>query len=316
MQDFNHDALEREFTEHTLSQMHPQVRDWRGSQLDTDIRAAMKDLVSLVSDDGEARRFADIMEVTGMSPDHFKVRLIEVDGHRFLAQIDFTDETGASPFVSVFRGSSPPGTIAETSVLERLAASFAGFAPRTIRFFHPAHASLRLPRTRIDQHFLAAPAREMADRRPAAGLSRVKLSSATSLAFYADYVEAYEQMYSLRPHLRNEVRIESQDSLGDCLAEGLLFEISVDGVWAGIVAARRETLACLDATYMIEILLDRTARGQGLGPAVHQRLAIHVAATDPSAVISGTIAPVNVPSLKTALRAGRIEIGAWHWLDL
>jgi hypothetical protein len=30
----------------------------------------------------------------------------------------------------------------------------------------------------------------------------------------------------------------------------------------------------------------------------------------------GTIAARNVPSLRTAERAGRLEIGAWHWVDL
>jgi hypothetical protein len=49
---------------------------------------------------------------------------------------------------------------------------------------------------------------------------------------------------------------------------------------------------------------------------VHQRLAIKVASVDPSAILTGTIASVNKPSLKTATRAGRIEIGAWYWFDL
>jgi hypothetical protein len=30
----------------------------------------------------------------------------------------------------------------------------------------------------------------------------------------------------------------------------------------------------------------------------------------------GTISPKNVPSLRTARKAGRIEIGAYHWVDL
>jgi hypothetical protein len=67
---------------------------------------------------------------------------------------------------------------------------------------------------------------------------------------------------------------------------------------------------------VVEIVLTRAARGQGLGPAVHQRFARRVAADDPATIIMGTISAKNAPSLRTALRAGRMEIGAWHWIDL
>ena len=116
--------------------------------------------------------------------------------------------------------------------------------------------------------------------------------------------------------MQGAVRIESKKTLAESDAEGLLYEIAVDGVWAGIVAARHQVIAGISGTYMIEILLDRVARGQRLGPAVHQRFATYVAATDPSAVITGTIAAVNEPSLEAATRAGRVEIGAWHWADV
>ena len=85
---------------------------------------------------------------------------------------------------------------------------------------------------------------------------------------------------------------------------------------AGIVAAMRRTIASLHGVHMVEIVLDRSARGQALGLAVHQHFATAVAATAPDAVITGTIARENVPSWRTATRAGRIEIGAWYRLDL
>jgi L-amino acid N-acyltransferase YncA len=123
-------------------------------------------------------------------------------------------------------------------------------------------------------------------------------------------------MYAERPHLEGIVRIESRKSLELCAKEGLLFEIAVDGRVAGIVAAMRRTIASLRGVYMVEIVLDRSARGQALGSAVHQHFATAVAATAPDAVITGKIARENVPSWRTATRAGRIEIGAWYRLDL
>jgi L-amino acid N-acyltransferase YncA len=142
------------------------------------------------------------------------------------------------------------------------------------------------------------------------------LESPADLSFYPRYVEAYNQLFSTRPELRGEVHVESQETLAECHAERFLYEIVVDGARAGVVAARRQVVAGLRGTFMVEILLDGPARGERLGPAVHQRLAAKVAANELSAILTGTIAPANEPSLKTATRAGRIEIGAWHWIDI
>ena len=173
----------------------------------------------------------------------------------------------------------------------------------------------------IEQHFLAAPANAMVSRPPAPGHSRVKLTRRADLDFYPHYVATYREMYAERPHLEGIVRIESRKSLEACAKQDLLFEIAVDGRMAGIVAAMRQTIANLRGVYMVEIVLDRSARGQALGSAVHQHFATAVAATAPpyapgDPVITGKIARENVPSWRTATRAGRIEIGAWYRLDL
>jgi hypothetical protein len=310
------DAIEREFVEYTLQQAHPLVRAWRGTRFEEDVISNTKGIVSLIADDDTASQYADTMQVLALPPEHFKARVVEIGSHRFLAQIDFPDTSGESSFVAVFRASSPPGAFPSTEILEQLAAAFGEFAPTQIRFYHPAHIPLHLPRARVDQHFLAAPASMMAHSPAAEDSSRVALSKAENLSFYPRYVEAYEQMLTERPALRNLVAIESEESFAECLGQELLFHVMVDGQWSGTVAARRETLANLDAIYMVDIVLDRATRGQGLGPAVHQRLAQKVVESDPDAVISGTIAPLNVPSLKTARRVGRIDIGAWCWLAI
>jgi L-amino acid N-acyltransferase YncA len=156
----------------------------------------------------------------------------------------------------------------------------------------------------------------MASRPPAAGHSRVKLTRRADLDFYPHYVAIYHEMYAERPHLERIVMIESRKSLESCAKEGFLFEIAVDGRVAGIVAAMPRTIASLPGVDVVEIVLDRSARGQALGSAVHQHFATAVAAATPDAVITGTIARENVPSWRTATRAGRIEIGAWYRLDL
>ena len=308
-------SLEREFSDYAFEQMHPLVKVWRGDQLKTDIREATTRLVALIVDDA-AGKYAETLKGLAQLPEQFKMRLIEIERYRFLAQIDFADPSASLPFVAIFGASTPPGTIADARVVRWLADKFAVFAPRRIRFYQSAHVPIEAAGTHVDQHFLAGLAREMAARPSAPGLARVILQRPTDLGFYRRYVETYNLMYLERPQIRGEVRIETEETLAACHAEGLLYEIEVDGTWAGIVAARHQVVAGARGTYMVEILLNGAARGQRLGPAVHQRLAAKVAAADSSAILTGTIAAVNVPSLKTATRAGRVEIGAWHWISV
>src|SRR2546421_340598 len=180
-QDLDAASLEREFTNYALEQAHPLVRAWRGDQLKTDVYEATKGLVALIADDDTARNYADSMKVLAQPPEQFKMRLVEIGGHRFLAQIDFADPSASLP-----------------------------------------HVPIEAPGTHIDQHFLAGLAREMAARPSAPALARVTLQHPADLAFYPRYVETYEQMFLARPQMRGEVRVESQQTLAVCHAEGLL----------------------------------------------------------------------------------------------
>jgi hypothetical protein len=308
--------LEHELTEYALGQAQPLVYTWLGDQLREDLRKSTASMIALITDDEAARAFSEAMSVLGLPPEPFKARLLEIDGHRFLAQIHFTDRSGKLPYVEVYRASTPLGATDDPFIVRKLCDRFDVFLPQRVRFFHSAHMPLRAPATRVDQHFLVAPARAMATRPVAPGFERIVLRRARNLDFYPRYVAAYEQMFATRPQLRGQVRIEPENSLANCLEQGLLYEIHVDGGWAGIVAASRETVVGVTGCYMNEIVLEGAARGQSLGPAVHQHFAKVVAAENPSGVITGMIASVNVPSLKTAIRAGRIEIGAWHWWEV
>jgi hypothetical protein len=307
--------LEREFSAYALEQVHPLVRAWRGEQLAGDLAKTTADDVRRMHDGEAARHFADTMGLD-LAVEEFLARLVTINGDRFLARIDFQSPSDRNGFIDIIRASTSPGSLADVTVFQRLAEAFSAFSPRKISFYHPAHLPLQAASAVIEQHFLAAPANAMASRPPAPGHSRVNLTRRADLDFYQHYVTTYREMYAERPHLEGIVRIESRKSLESCAKQGLLFEIAVDGRVAGIVAAMRRTIAGLSGVHMVEIVLDRSARGQALGSAVHQHFATAVAATAPDAVITGTIARENIQSWRTATRAGRIEIGAWYRLDL
>jgi hypothetical protein len=310
-------SLEQEFLTHALAQAHPMLRQWRGEALEADLRETTAASVRTLTDEAGAQRVAEIMHVLARPAASYKGQLLELGGVRCIAHIDFPDPSGDFPFVKIREASEPAGAIADWRALaEGIGRAFAGLRPRAVYFYHPAHLPLRAPAARVRMHLLAAPADSMAARPEAPGFDRVELRRAGALAFYPEYEAAYAQMLQERPHLSGVIEVESRETLGDCLEQGLLFEVLVDGAWSGIVAARRDLVAGVRGLQVVEIVLTRAARGQGLGPAVHRRLARSVAAIDPAMVMLGTISAKNAPSLRTALKAGRLEIGAWHWVDL
>jgi hypothetical protein len=126
-----HAELESEFTEYALEQAHPQVRAWRGDPLRGDIEEATKGLVALLSDDNAASQYAETMKVLNLPPEAYKMRLVEIEGCRFLGRIDFPNRSGSSPFVAIYRASTPPGAIGDGSVLRRMAGEFASTSQHT-----------------------------------------------------------------------------------------------------------------------------------------------------------------------------------------
>ena len=309
--------LENEFCAAAMAQAHPKVLQWCGATLEANLRKGSVSAVASVVDEDQAEQFAKAMHVLGLPSECFKSQLIDSDGARLIAAINFRDVSGATPYIRILRSTVPPGAISDWSALKPcLAEAFGEFKPEAVIFSHPAHLPLRAPTTRIEDHLLAAPAGDIANGPRVAGFERVALRPSVNVEFYPRYNAMYESLYLERPALRGEVRTESKDDLADCLAHGFLFEIFVDGQWSGVLAADRRNVGGVQGVYMIEIVLEHGARGQRLGPAVHQHLAATVAKVDPTEIILGTISAKNPWSRQTALRAGRIEIGAWHWVQL
>lgn len=309
------EELDRLFIDASLAQVHPLIRSWGADATEAELHEAQREAIRALVDEGGAR-LARASRAFHLPPRNVS-RLIEFEGHRLIATLDVQNGAQGRPFICLFRSTIPPGTISDWSRLKRrLLHRFAAFEPSAALFFHPSHLPLIAETAGIDDHLLAAPAREIAGMPKAAGSERVILKRSTGLEFYRRYKAIYEATYVERPELRGEVRTETEDSLAYCLRRGFLFEILVDGKWAGVVAAKWRTLVGIRGVFMVEILLAGDVRGQRLGPAVHQIFAGAVAQAEPDAVIIGTISAKNPWSLRAARRAGRIEIGAWHWVDL
>ncbi|WP_405062292.1 GNAT family N-acetyltransferase [Kribbella sp. NBC_01505] len=182
--------------------------------------------------------------------------------------------------------------------------------PRYLRLWS---ADPELPGTEPDRRFLAAPIREL---RPTDVPSGLELKQVATVDHYDEAKQAYADVDAQHPHHVVEAGIQDREDLQETADEGLLFDITVHGEWAGYAAAvvKPEDSLGLPAYVVRDLILTKKHRGHGYGRHLSHLLA--QALPDPTHVLIGTIHAANHGARTAALTAGRQEIGAWLQLPL
>lgn len=310
------------FTEAKLAQVAPILHQWYAAdELRTQFREAMRGSVERVFSDDLAALFRQHARVPGVETDDaYKNRVLDVPHlGTVLAGIRFRALDLSRPFVDVVAHTAPlldaAGLLEATTFLRK---QFAPFAPRHVQFFVPAGRVLDeggFPSgTHWDDHVIAGLLATLRAQPAPRDLDRVALRVPTDLGFYSRYVQEFEALYAQRPQHRDFARIEAEEDLAEYLEQGLLFEVEVDGTWAGVVAATRSTEHGMRGFVVIEMFLDAAHRGGGLGPAVGRQLIEHLPA-QVGDVLYGTIHHENVAARRSGLHGGREDIGAFFWVS-
>lgn len=138
---------------------------------------------------------------------------------------------------------------------------------------------------------------------------------ATHLDNYPRAVAAYAAIDQAHPDHPDQARIETTEDLAESVEAGLLYDVLVDGEWAGYVGAHvnDETLG-LPAYVVQEFILDPAYRGRGYGRYLPALLA--QALPDDKPILLGVIHAGNRSALEAAKASGRIDIGGWFQLPL
>ena len=293
-----------------VDQVHPQLKVWYSqSQLESNLSDQLGRDLDWLENLGEG--FERNMPVLGATPAMYNHRVLEVAGMRVMLGIRFRGGDIAIPFVDLVRSSRAiTGAAQVEAICDLVRQEFAVFKPLMVRFYQPAHLKFQfgLPGSSGDKRVLAAPLTTMLEHPKPLGLEHVILHRATDLEFYQRYADTYAAIYQERPWLPHEAEPESFEDMQEHLETGHVFEVFVDGQWAGVIGAEhRNGEFALRGFIVLEMLLDKFARGQGLGAAVQYRLAEALQSfSAPEDVLYGTIGN-NPPMLKTAARVGRVD---------
>jgi GNAT superfamily N-acetyltransferase len=167
--------------------------------------------------------------------------------------------------------------------------------------------------TEPDRRFLAAP---ISDLQPTGVPPELTLSPAKTADHYDQAKRAYDAVDADHPHHREEATIQDRDDLEESAADGLLFDITVNGDWAGYAAAviKPDDALGMPAYVVREMILAPEYRGHGYGRHLSTLLA--QALPDPTRILIGTIHAANHGACTAALTAGRHDIGGWRQLPL
>jgi GNAT superfamily N-acetyltransferase len=306
-----------EFLKYALEQAHPLLLEWYGqATLSDHLRAdVQRDAREFFSDDFAAK-FGGRTSELGIALEFFKHRLLEVAGRRLIAGIRFFGMDISRPFINVAQISKPlENQNQRLEISQLLNNEFAIFKPTSWRIFQASHLEYQFAGCDTDMRVIAGLLSTINAQTKPANFKRVELKPAVNLEFYPRYQALFQDLYAKYPWLSDVARTETIEDLTHYFEHDKVFEIFVDGLWAGITIAARHQEWGLKGWLMIEIALEAGWQGQGLGVAVQRQLATQLedAGND---TLFGTIGAVNTPMQKTAAKVGRFDLGGQYWVNL
>ena len=314
----SHQTNIQDWLEYAINQTHPLLKIWfTHSQLESNLREHTERDFDWLENLGA--KFSIRMPVSGATPEMYNHRILEVAQRQVMLGIRFKAMNPDFPFVDVVRSSEAITNQTQVDAIKAvIRKEFAIFKPKAARFCQPSHLEYQFPNGTGDKRFLAAPLTTILELPKPENLDRIQLIRAENLDFYPRYAAIYDQLYLERPWLPEVASMETLEDMKSYL-EGVTFEVFLDGNWAGITSFDRSIEHGLSGWYTNEIVLEKHARGQGIGASlqhiVAQTLLQHSQTTE-SDLLWGTIGAVNMPMLKTATRAGRVDVGGWYWESL
>ncbi|MDX2008350.1 MAG: GNAT family protein [Meiothermus sp.] len=309
-------SLLEEFLGHALEQTHPLVRSaYTPAQLREHWRPEVEtDAVEFFTD-AFAEEFGGNCAALGLPAQMFKHRLLEAQGRRLIAGIRFFGMDLGRPFVEVARISRPLESDREKeAITELLRREFASFKPQRWRVYQSAHLPYQFAGCAGDKRYMLGFLEAIRQRPRPEGMDRLELCRARDLEFYPRYAAMYVQLFAERLWMPDVSRQESREDMAHYLETALVYEIFVDGQWAGVTVVSRSQDVGATGYYMIEIALEQAFRGAGLGVAV-QRSLVELLEDSGGDALFGTIGAVNAPMLRTAKRVGRTDVGGHYFVN-
>lgn len=297
------------------------MRNWLGdSEILENLEVELADQIRRIYDLGLAGQFRTYCQIPGAGTEDYKNAWLELpDDGWALCGIRFRGLDLQRPFVDLVGSSRLNGPPEGIEPIVRAAEErYRVFRPLHLRVFVAGHRSAlasQIPDAFVERGVFARPVSQLRAAPLPVGMERVALRR-TDVADLAHRLQVgYEDLQSQHPEHKEHASAASLDDLQYYDAEGVVFEVVIDGKPAGVVAAYRDVGKGMAGFQVGEIFLYEGWRGQGLGPAALRALIEALPAREDD-VLFGEIDSRNVPARKTAESSGRVGIGYYVWIAL
>jgi hypothetical protein len=181
---------------------------------------------------------------------------------------------------------------------------FAGFGPGFV-MVSTADPLGTWPGTRPEHRHVVGTLGDLRRRPVPSGVTAARNDEVTG---YDQYVAVHAAHVARDPRHARHTRVETEADLRSLGERGLVFDVLVDGQWAGILAAEPEARWGARGATVIELLLDLPVRGRGVGRHLSALLAQALPLPDEE-MLFGTIHAENLPAYRAALASGRVDVG-------
>ncbi len=276
----------------------PERREALAEELDFWLNTAGRDLAYATS-------FAEVAPMSGEAPASYLDRWLALDAQtHVLVGPRYLGRDPDLPFMGV-SGAQRRLVAADAEPLKALARrEFAPFAPKFV-LVHTADEIGAWPGTRAEHRQLVGRLGDLRARPTPPGLAAVPRNDT---AIYDRYLEIFQADVQRDPVHARHTRAETREDLQELADQGLLFDVEVDGTWAGVVAAEPDARRGVRGATVIELILDHPFRGRGYGAHLSTLLARGLTLPDDQFLI-GTIRADNTRAYRSALAVGRVDVG-------
>lgn len=245
---------------------------------------------------------------TGLPQDYFLQRKLNINGRQFLTGPRYRGGDINSPFIDIVASDSN----IDSSVLKFISQEWAQLKPQYIRILTPGHDKVQGITDQLIYASCLSGAPEYNDT--------VTLRAAE----YADFkwcrqalIDGWQHSLSVMPALPASLLSVDDEELHHHISEGAAYIIYEEGIRAGLIICEKAEVAFLRGYRISDEVILPAFRGRSLASRAQCWLRHYLAhSSQDICLMTGTIVPENLPSIKTAEKAGRTCILRYEFLPV
>ena len=312
----NQDLLRASFLKKSWQSIHPLVKQWLPAlQIRSILAEELEVALVRLEDIQFATSFQQYCPIKGANTNDYFHRLIPLERCGcVLTGIRFKGCNTALPFVEVLAQDFPLDSADKLHCLiNGIRKEFAVFSPLWVRLRlgdHQQEIPLKLYTITPDLRYFAAPIALLQQQEYPKSYDAIKLERCIDTGFYPRYQVVHDNFRADSTTLADEVSPSSVEDFENCITNGYVFEVYLQGQWVGVIAVWRESDYGMSGYCIEEYILKSEFRGLGFGAAMLRHL-IDRLENESNVLLFGHIHPLNLASCGAARRAGLIEIGGY-----